>query len=174
MPAAGAGIACSPVGLRALVVERTYIARMDPKFILEKGIPFVGRTEVEVLELEPGYVKMRMPLQPNLNHVGTMYAGAIFTLAELPGGAIFLSTFDVNRFYPLIKGMEIKYLKPATTDVTVEVRLDLDEAARIQETANEKGKANYDWDCEVKDANGVVVAVTSNHYQLRSLNPAAA
>lgn len=158
----------------ARVVERNYTHSMDPKFILEKGIPFVGRTDVKVLELEPGYVKMLMPLQPNLNHVGTMYAGAIFTLAELPGGAIFLSTFDANRFYPLIKGMEIKYLKPATTDVTVEVRLDLDEASKIQETANEKGKADYDWDCEVKDANGVVVAVTSNHYQLRSLNPAGA
>lgn len=169
-----ARIICRGGSVRALVVERKYTGHMDPKFILEKGIPFVGRTDVKVLELEPGYVKMLMPLQPNLNHVGTMYAGAIFTLAELPGGAIFLSTFDANRFYPLIKGMEIKYLKPATTDVTVEVRLDLDEAAKIQETANEKGKADYDWDCEVKDANGVVVAVTSNHYQLRSLNPAGA
>ena len=43
--------------------------------MLEKGIPFVGRSEVKVLELEPGYVKMLMPLEPNINHVGTMYAG---------------------------------------------------------------------------------------------------
>jgi hypothetical protein len=28
---------------------------MDPKFMIEKGIPFAGRTEVKVLELEPGY-----------------------------------------------------------------------------------------------------------------------
>jgi len=147
---------------------------MDPKFALEKGIPFVGRTEMKVLELEPGYVKMMMPLQPNINHVGTMYAGALFTLAELPGGAIFLSTFDASQFYPLIKGMEIKFLKPAATDITVEVRLSLEDAAKIQQKANELGRADYDWDCELKDANGQVVAVSSNRYQLRRMNPAGA
>ena len=140
---------------------------MDLKFAIEKGIPFAGRTEVKVLELEPGYVKMMMPLEPNINHVGTMYAGALFTLAELPGGAIFLSTFDASRFFPLIKGMEIKFLKPATTDIVVEVRLSPEEAAKIQDEANEHGKADYDWDCELKDANGQVVAVSSNRYQLR-------
>ncbi len=66
---------------------------MDPKKMLEEGIAFVARSKVKVLAMEPGYVKMMMPLQPNLNHVGTMYAGALFTLAELPGGAIFLTTF---------------------------------------------------------------------------------
>lgn len=147
---------------------------MDPKMMLEQGIAFVGRTQVKVLAMEPGYVKMLMPLQPNLNHVGTMYAGALFTLAELPGGAIFLTTFDVSKFYPIIKGMDIKFVKPAATDVTVEVKLDLDEAAKIQETANERGKADYEWECEVKDANGQVVCVSTNRYQLRSTTPRSA
>lgn len=147
---------------------------MDPKKMLEEGIAFVARSKVKVLAMEPGYVKMLMPLEPNLNHVGTMYAGALFTLAELPGGAIFLTTFDVGSFYPIIKGMEIKFVKPATTDVTVEVKLDLDEAAKIQAAANEAGKADYDWDCEVKDADGQVVCVTSNRYQLRSMTPRGA
>ena len=147
---------------------------MDPKKMLEEGIAFVARSKVKVLAMEPGYVKMMMPLEPNLNHVGTMYAGALFTLAELPGGAIFLTTFDVGRFYPIIKGMEIKFVKPATTDVTVEVKLDLEEAEKIQATANKAGKADYDWDCEVKDANGQVVCVTSNRYQLRSMTPPGA
>ena len=142
--------------------------------MLEEGIAFVGRTQVKVLAMEPGYVKMMMPLQPNLNHVGTMYAGALFTLAELPGGAIFLTTFDVGKFYPIIKGMDINFVKPATTDVTVEVKLDLEEAAKIQDTANELGKADYEWECEVKDANGQVVCVSSNRYQLRSMTPPSA
>jgi len=142
--------------------------------MLEQGIAFVGRTQVQVLTMEPGYVKMMMPLQPNLNHVGTMYAGALFTLAELPGGAIFLTTFDVRKFYPIIKGMDIKFVKPAATDVTVEVKLDLDEAAKIQEIANERGKADYEWECEVKDANGQVVCVSTNRYQLRSTTPRSA
>lgn len=147
---------------------------MDPKQMIEQGIPFAGRTEVKVLAMEPGYVKMMMPLQPNLNHVGTMYAGALFTLAELPGGAIFLTTFDASRFYPLIKGMEIKFLKPAASDITVEIRMVPTEAARIEQTANEVGKADYGWDCELKDSKGQVVAVSSNRYQLRSIRPSGA
>ncbi|MGB5220187.1 MAG: YiiD C-terminal domain-containing protein [Polyangiales bacterium] len=147
---------------------------MEPKMMIERGIPFAGRTEVKVLQMEPGYVKMMMPLGPNSNHVGTMYAGALFTLAELPGGAIFLTTFDASRFYPLIKGMDIKFVKPAATDITVEVRLDADEALRIQEKANELGKADYGWECELKDANSQVVCISSNRYQLRSIKPTRA
>ena len=147
---------------------------MDPKAMIEGGIPFAARTCVKVLAMEPGYVKMMMPLQPNINHVGTMYAGALFTLAELPGGAIFLTTFDASRFYPIIKGMEIKFVKPAATDITVEVRLDSAEADRIQQVANEAGKADYEWDCELKDTSGQVVCVTSNRYQLRSIAPPGA
>jgi len=151
-----------------------YIGSMDPKVMIEQGIPFAGRTEVKVLVMEPGHVKMLMPLGPNVNHVGSMYAGALFTLAELPGGAIFLTTFDASRFYPIIKGMDIKFVKPATSDITVEVRLDPEVAARIQEAANEAGKADYDWQCELKDVNGQVVCVSSNRYQLRSVNPPGA
>ena len=147
---------------------------MDPKAMIEQGIPFVARTGVKALAMEPGYVKLMMPLEPNINHVGTMYAGALFTLAELPGGAIFLTTFDAARFYPIIKGMEIKFVKPATTDITVEVRLDPAEAERIERAANEAGKADYDWDCELKDASGQVVCVTTNRYQLRSIAPPSA
>ncbi|MFT5444728.1 MAG: thioesterase domain-containing protein [Myxococcota bacterium] len=135
---------------------------------LEESIPFVGRTGVKVLELERGYTKMMMPYEPNINHVGMMYAGALFTLAELPGGAIFLSTFDPNRFFPLVRDMQIKYLKPAMTDITVEVRLSEEAAKEIADRAEADGKANYEWECELKDANGVTVAVTKNQYQMRS------
>jgi len=142
---------------------------MNPKAMIEQGIPFAARTCVKVLAMEPGYAKLMMPLEPNVNHVGTMYAGALFTLAELPGGAVFLTTFDASRFYPIIKGMDIKFVKPASTDITVEVRLDPAEAERIQQAANEAGKADYSWDCELQDANGRVVCATSNRYQLRRI-----
>lgn len=142
--------------------------------MIEQGIPFARRTEIEVLAMETGYVKLMMPLAPNVNHVGTMYAGALFTLAELPGGAMFLTTFDASRFYPIIKGMDIKFVRPATTDISVEVRLDPSAASEIQKKANEAGKADYEWDCELKDANGQVVCVSSNRYQLRSIKPPGA
>ncbi|WP_370324650.1 YiiD C-terminal domain-containing protein [Euzebya sp.] len=135
---------------------------------LEDGIAFVQRMGLRLDAIEPGYVKMTAPLEGNVNHIGTMYAGALFTLAEVPGGAIFLSTFDASRYYPIVKGMDIRFVKPATTDISVEVRITADEVERIQAAAEAAGKADYSWTCELTDAGGVVVARSTNDYQLRT------
>jgi thioesterase domain-containing protein len=132
-----------------------------------KVIPFIERTGLEVLDLDRGWCRVRVPLEPNVNHVGTMYAGALFTLAEFPGGLIFLSAFDAERYYPVVKDLQIRFRRPATTDVTVEVRITDEEVARIQAAADDVGKADYAWDCDLVDAHGEVVATTHNVYQLR-------
>lgn len=139
------------------------------KKALATNIPFVERTGLEILEIDRGYVKMKMPFEPNVNHVQMMYAGALYTLAELPGGAIFATSFDAKRFYPIVKDMSIRFRRPAKTDVTVEVRLSEEDAAEIQARADRDGKADYDWECELKDDTGEVVAITKNVYQLRKI-----
>jgi len=131
--------------------------------------PFAERCGSKVLELSRGYCKMVMPFEPNINHVGTMYAGALFTLAELPGGVVFLSSFDTSRFYPIVKDMQIRFRRPARTDITVEVRISDEEVERIQTEADASGKADYAWECELKDASGEVVAISRNTYQLRRI-----
>ncbi len=133
------------------------------------GFPFSARTEVKVLALEKGYTKMLMPFAPNQNHVGMMYAGALFTLSELPGGVIYMSSFDISKYYPIVKDMSIRFRRPATTDITVEVRVDDDFVEKIQKEAEENGKADYEWECELKDASGEVVAISKNTYQLRKI-----
>ena len=85
----------------------------------EEKIDFVKRCGLKAEQLEPGFVRLRMPLSGNQNHIGTLYAGALFTLAEIPGGALFLTSFDVQRFYPLIKEMNLRFRRPATSDITV-------------------------------------------------------
>ena len=143
-------------------------AREAIKQAMVETIPFVERSKIVVDELEVGYVKMRMPFEPNVNHVGMMYAGALFTLAEMPGGAIFMTCFDAKKYYPIVKSLDIKYVKPAMTDVTVEVRLSEEDAAEIAARAEVDGKADYEWESELKDADGNVVAVTTNRYQMRA------
>lgn len=136
---------------------------------IAKGIPFVANSGIEVEVLEKGYTKMRMPFAPNKNHVGTMYAGALFTLAEFPGGAIFLSSFDTTRFYPIVRDMSIRFRRPATTDVWVEVRVSDEFVQKVQDEAAANGKADYEWESELKDANGTVVAIAKSIFQLRKI-----
>ncbi len=136
---------------------------------LVEGIPAVARTGIEVLELDVGYVKMSMPFEPNINHVGIMYAGALFTLAELPGGAIYATGFDSRRYFIVVKDLQMRFRRPAKTDVTVEVRLTPEEISEIEERAERDGKADFSWDCELKDADGTVVATSTNLYQIRKI-----
>jgi acyl-coenzyme A thioesterase PaaI-like protein len=133
----------------------------------EEKIDFVKRSGLKAEQLLPGFVRLRMPLTGNQNHIGTLYAGALFTLAEIPGGALFLTSFDVQRFYPLIKEMNLRFRRPATSDISVEARLDTEEIERIQNEAEREGKAEYRLELQLKDADGQVVAETSALYQLR-------
>lgn len=134
-----------------------------------RGIPFVAHTGLVIEVLEKGYTKMRMPFEPNRNHVGTMYAGALFTLAEYPGGAIFLSSFDATRFYPIVRDMSIRFRRPATSDVWVEVRVSDEFVQKVQDEAAANGKADYEWESEIRDAAGTVVAVAKSVFQLRRI-----
>jgi len=130
------------------------------KSFIEKPFDFVERMGLRVIELEPRSVKLSVPLQGNENHIGTMYAGALFTIAEIPGGALFLTTFDVSRFYPVIKEMTIRFIKPVKTDVTIRMVMSVSEAKRIVSEAEKNGKAEYVLEGEIKDTNEEVVAVS--------------
>ncbi|MGB2246744.1 MAG: YiiD C-terminal domain-containing protein [Alcanivorax sediminis] len=139
------------------------------KLASDKTFPFVERCEVQTLDVDRGYCKMLMPFKPNINHVGIMYAGALYTIAELPGGTIYLASFDTRKFYPIVKDMSIRFRRPATTDVTVEITLSEEEIQRIERTTEEVGKCDFEWDVELKDANGEVVAISHNVYQMRKI-----
>jgi acyl-coenzyme A thioesterase PaaI-like protein len=134
---------------------------------IEKPFAFVERMGLRALTLEPGHVKLSAPLAPNINHIGSMYAGALFTLAEIPGGALFLTSFDVNRFYPIVKEMTIQFRRIASTDAFIEMFMNESDVRRIEEEAAAKGKSEYILDGEVLDENGQVVATSRGIYQLR-------
>ncbi len=138
------------------------------KKVLETGIKFVERSGLKVLELEKGRVKCQMPFAGNGNHIGTMYAGALYTLAEIPGGALFLSSFDVARYFPIVREQTIKFLKPVTSDVTIEITISDARIAELQAEADAKGKAEFVLEGEIKTADGTVAATSSGIYQLRA------
>lgn len=136
--------------------------------LLSTTIPMLRRLGIRVVALRPGFVKLSAPLLGNENHVGTMYAGVLFTLAEIPGGVLIMSMADLTRFFPIVTDMHVRFLRPGTGDVTVEASLDPDEVERLQEIAERDGKAAYVLELEVKDQAGTVVMSSEAHYQLRA------
>ncbi len=132
------------------------------------SVPMAAQTQVEVIEAERGRVVLRMPIEGNGNHIGTMYAGALFALAEFPGGTLFSTTFDVSRYYPIVKGVEIQFRRFAATDISVEASMTEEQVAAVAAAADKHGKANYDLELALTDTDGNVVAISTNHYQLRA------
>ncbi|WP_416310790.1 YiiD C-terminal domain-containing protein [Pseudomonas sp. W03] len=136
--------------------------------VTEEHIAFVKRTGLKAEVLEAGHVRLRMPLKGNENHIHNMYAGALFTVAELPGGVLMMTSFDARRFYPIVKEAGLRFLRPAASDITVDARLSEDKIQRIGEEATTNGKADFVLDLQLKDENGDVVAESHAVYQLRS------
>lgn len=139
------------------------------KKLLEQGIAFVRNAGLQVEYLAPGEVRCLMPFKGNGNHIGTMYAGALFTVAEIPGGALFLTSFDTARFFPVVKSLNLKFVKPAKSDVRVTALLSAAEIDRIEQEASTAGKSEFTLSLELKDVDGVVVAISEGLYQLRRI-----
>ena len=148
------------------MIEEKFKAIAD---FAESSIEGIRRTGIKVLEMRDRYAKMVMPLEGNVNHVGMMYAGSLFTIGEFSGGIIHGASFDCTRFFPIVTEVTIRFRRPALTDVTLEVTLSKEAAENIQREAEEKGKANFILDLEIKDAGGETVALVHGTWQIRKL-----
>lgn len=130
-------------------------------------VPAVGRLGVTVDCVEPGAVRLRVPIEGNGNHMGTMYAGALFALMELPGGLLPLGILDPALYTPIVTGVEIRFLAAARTDVTLTARMDPSELKALGARADETGRADFTLELQGEDADGRAVVSSTGHYQLR-------
>lgn len=135
--------------------------------LLEKAVPLIEKTGVKIVELRDRFARIVMPFEPNINHIGIMYGGSLFILAEFSGGVIYYVSFDTTKFYPIVKEVSIRYRRPATIDVTLEVSLEPGEVEMIQQAAQKEGKKDWTMDLELKDAHGEVCSIVHGTWQLR-------
>ncbi len=147
---------------------------IDEKFrehipMLEESIKIIKAMGIRIVEMQDRHVKVMLPLAPNINHIGTMYAGSLFTVGEYLGGPIYVASFDHTKYYPIVKSMSIQYRRPATTDVTVEATLSAEDVDAVQREADEKGKADWKMDLEVKDESGQVCCLIQGVWQIRKV-----
>ncbi|GLD41590.1 hypothetical protein Mkiyose1665_20900 [Mycobacterium kiyosense] len=135
---------------------------------LESTIPIAARMGLRVVEARRGFAAASVPAEGNGNHFGVIYAGVQFTVAEILGGIIALTSFDASKYYPLVKNVDIKFVGMATSELRAEATIDDETIARVEAEAADRGKADYTLDAVVTDAAGNVVATTHGLYQLRA------
>jgi thioesterase domain-containing protein len=136
---------------------------------LGSTIPIAHKMGVQVVEARPGFAATTVPAEGNGNHFGVIYAGVLFTVAEVLGGIIPLITFDRSKYFPLVKSLDIQFVAMAKSDVRAEATLDDETIARVEAEAAQRGKADFTLEAAVTDAAGQTVATTRGLYQLRAL-----
>ena len=134
---------------------------------LEQIVPRAHQMGVRFVELRPGYVRAELPFEGNGNHFGTVYAGVIFTLAEVLGGAMHFATFDPSTHYPLVRAMSIDFVAPGRGALERVGRARRRDDRAGQAEAGTDGKAAFELRAEVVGEDGTVVATTVGDYQIR-------
>ncbi|WP_435768391.1 PaaI family thioesterase [Nocardioides sp. SYSU DS0651] len=132
-------------------------------------IPIFEPMGVEVVEAGRNTVAARIPAAPNVNHFGSVYAGSLFTVAEVLGGLFAQTALVLEGAVPLVKSLTIDFRRPASTAVVARASMSDEEAERVLAETLRDGKAEYLLEAEVTDEAGTVVATTRGTYQLRRL-----
>ena len=136
---------------------------------LGSTIPTAHNMGIQVIEARRGFAATTAPVEGNGNHFGVIYAGVQFTVAEILGGIIALSTFDSAKYFPLVKNIDISFVGMARSELRAQASLDDETIARIEAEAAERGKSDFNLEAVVTDADGQTVATTRGLYQLRAI-----
>jgi acyl-coenzyme A thioesterase PaaI-like protein len=131
-------------------------------------IPFVKKVGIEKNsngELELGFDDSVQ------NHIQTIHASALFSLAEAASGEALQITFPelVGKVVPVVRDSQIKFKKPATKPITAYPDISVDAQEKFKEQFGKKGRSSIVVDVEIKDSDGVVVCFGSFSWFVQSV-----
>lgn len=133
-------------------------------------MPYNAMLGVRIVEMEGGRARGELASRPEVgNHVGTMHAGAQFSLLEAVSGAAVSSAFLdlLGRATPLAQGCELTYRRPARGDVVAEAALDPDEIERVRLELDSQGRAHFDVAVAVTDSQGTLATEAVMRWYIR-------
>jgi uncharacterized protein (TIGR00369 family) len=133
------------------------------------AVPFAGFLGIEYETVSPGRALLRLADDPaKHNHIGTLHAGALFSLAESASGlAMMAGVADrLADVTPLAAKAEITYKKVARGDVTADARIEGGVDA-VLATLDAEGKVRFPVVVDVADESGEVCAVVRVEWHLK-------
>lgn len=133
----------------------------------QNRVPRMASMGIRVTELSELRAVGTAPLEGNSNHMRSMYAGTIFGLAEMVGGALPFPSFPADEFYPTVKNVDLTFRRPVRTDLTATVEWTPDQLAAIREELAVCTKSEYVVNVALTDADGRLVAQSVGTYQVR-------
>ncbi len=138
-------------------------------------VPFASYVGVALGEIGEATATATLEQSHNTsNHIATMHAGALFTLAEAASGAAMAGMFfeRLAMLRPVAASATIAYAKPAKGLITAEATVDGDKPALFA-ALDAEGKVRFPVTIRMTDAAGREVAQMSVDWHLSALAKAA-
>ena len=151
-----------------MVQERSSIAEMIRSGI--ERMPYNAMLGVRIVEMEGGRACGVLASRAEVgNHVGTMHAGAQFSLIEAASGAAVSSAFLdlLGRATPLAQGAELTYKRPARGDVTAEAVVAPEVVERVRAELETEGRSRFEVPVTLTDAEGTLTTEATMRWYIR-------
>jgi acyl-coenzyme A thioesterase PaaI-like protein len=131
-------------------------------------IPFVKKVGIEKTQEENLILSFD---ESNQNHLQTIHASALFTLAESASGEALLTCFPelVGKVAPVVRDSQIKFKKPAIKSVTAFPSISDESIAKFKEQYKKKNRSSITVDVTVKDSDENVVCVGSFNWFVQGI-----
>jgi acyl-coenzyme A thioesterase PaaI-like protein len=120
-------------------------------------VPYARHSGVEKLTEDTLVIHSREDI---LNHIGTIHAGALYTLAESQSGLFLQRMFPAleGRVVPLLREGSMKYRKPVQDTVHAEADVREDVLEKFEMMFAKKGRGSITVTVVLKDKEGSVCA----------------
>jgi len=146
-------------------------ARDMVKASMVNMVPFARELGVELTEVGDGSAAGKLALNDGIkNHIGTMHAGAMFTLGETVSGGASSGAFaeQLMGIRPLAAQATIRYMKVAKGDLTATARTS-DSGDVLRDRLAADGKVMFTVSVAIMDETGEEVAAMSVDWSVKKL-----
>jgi len=135
-------------------------------------IPYVVWHDIRVREQAPGQVKLSLGGREEVaNYVGTMHAGALYTLAETAAGVVANDIIADNVAYVLLREGGVRYPRRAEGEVIATAKVDTSVANQVRAQFAAQSRADVEVSVTIDNAGGGTVFVGTFNYALRPRKP---
>lgn len=142
---------------------------------LSAVVPFANHVGVALRDIAPGEASATLEqTHSTSNHIATMHAGALFTLAEAASGAAMAGLFleRLAQLRPVAASATIDFVKPARGAITARAAVEGNKAALFA-ALDAEGKVRFPVRISMEDAEGREVARMSVDWHVSALAAAA-
>jgi len=133
-------------------------------------LPFNSFVGIEANESGPA---LRLPAGDQyLNHLGTVHAGALLTLAEAASGEFLLRHFGESAdVVPVVRRLEAKFRKPARGAVVAMASGNESALNDLKEDLAAKGRALVSLNVDLRDESGMAVMSATVEWFIQRAEP---